>query len=436
MASRAFKAVLIFLSLLATNLLHADIVYLKNGKTIECEKAWKEGKEVRYKISSGTVSIPASMVDKIQQSPEVLQPPPQNQNEVNPLTNQRLARFYTDRGIEFLKKKDFAKALQQFEKADGYDSDEITILNLAIAYYYLKDDWNAENHFREVLKRNPDNTDSLNYLAELHWRREELDEASEYWNRSLAVKEDPVVREKLKKLEKERTASVHYDSEQSDHFLIRYDGGNADKAFAAEISTFLEEAYQRLSSQYDFFPSEPIVVILYPGQQYFNVMDVPLWSGGSNDGKIKLPIRGLTALNQELKNMLLHELSHSFVSMKTLKNSPGWLQEGLAKYSEGERTSPQAKIMLQNLMTTRSLPPLRNLEGSFANANTQTASIFYVESLSFVDYLIEHHGIFQMNQFLDRLGKQDSLEDAFEVVYMIPLEEMEQRWRAELISAE
>jgi hypothetical protein len=281
-----------------------------------------------------------------------------------------------------------------------------------------------------ILKTIP--TQKLNYLAELYWRREELDQASDFWNRSLAVKDDPAIREKLQKLEKERTASVHYDSEQSDHFLIRYDGGNADKAFAAEISSFLEEAYQRLSSQYDFFPTEPIVVILYPGQQYFNVMDVPLWSGGSNDGKIKLPIRGLSAMNQDLKNTLMHELSHSFVSMKTSQNSPGWLQEGLAKHSEGEKTSPQGKLMLQNLLTTRSLLPLRNLEGSLAKANTQTASIFYVESLSFVDYLIDHHGILQLNQMMDRLGKQDSLEETFEAVYMISLEEMESRWHTEL----
>jgi hypothetical protein len=143
MLSIGFKALLVLL-LASLSFAHADTIYLKNGKTIECEKAWKEGKDVRYKISSGTVSLPASIVDRIQQRTVVPEPPPQNQNTVDPLTNQRLARFYTDRGIEFLRKKDFSKALQQFEKADTYESNETTTMNLAIAYYYLKDDSNAE----------------------------------------------------------------------------------------------------------------------------------------------------------------------------------------------------------------------------------------------------------------------------------------------------
>jgi hypothetical protein len=162
------------------------------------------------------------------------------------------------------------------------------------------------------------------------------------------------------------------------------------------------------------------------------MLDVPKWSGGTNDGKIKLPIKGLNDLNQDLKRMLMHELSHSFVSLKSSQNSPGWLQEGLAKYMEGDRTSAQGKMILNNLLTTRSLPPLRNLEGSFARANTQTASIFYVESLSFVEYLINRYSFIQINELLNGLGDQQSLRDAFDAAYHVSLDEMEDRWRSDL----
>jgi tetratricopeptide (TPR) repeat protein len=439
------SCVILFLFLLSsTTVLRADVIYLKNGKKLECTGAREEGTEVKYTIAGGTVSIPKSMVVRIEKSddkkPGALSetkiepaiPNPQNQSLEDPKTKERLARFYTDRGMEFAERKDFQSAREQFEKAYSYYKNETTALNLAVAYYLLKDDWNADTNFREVLRRNPNNTIALDYLAEMHWRKEELDVARDYWKRALKVKEDPAIREKLARLEKEQSASANYSSSLSSHFLIRYDGGNAEGPITAEIVDFLEEAYRQLSRQYEFFPSEPFVVILYPRQQYFNVMDVPMWSAGANDGKIKLPIKGIDSLNDELKGVLIHELSHSFVDLKTLKNCPGWLHEGLAKYSEGERVSEQGKQGLKTLIASNSLPKFRNLQGSFASVNAQTAAILYLQSLSFIEYLIDRHRLYQMNQLLDLLGKQEKFSEAFDRIYLVSLEDMENRWRTDL----
>ena len=439
------SCVTLFLFLLSsTTVLRADVIYLKNGKKLECTGAREEGTEVKYTIAGGTVSIPKSMVVRIEKSDdkkpgalsqtkiEPTTPNPENQSLEDPKTKERLARFYTDRGMEFAEQKDFQSAREHFEKAYNYYKNETTALNLAVAYYLLKDDWNADTNFREVLRRNPNNTIALDYLAEMHWRKEELDVARDYWSRALKVKEDPAIREKLARLEKEQSASSNYSSSLSSHFLIRYDGGNAEGPITAEIVDFLEEAYRQLSRQYDFFPSEPFVVILYPRQQYFNVMDVPMWSAGANDGKIKLPIKGIDSMNDELKGVLIHELSHSFVDLKTLKNCPGWLHEGLAKYAEGERVSEQGKQGLKTLIASNSLPRFRNLQGSFVSVNAQTAAILYLQSLSFIEYLIDRHRLYQMNQLLDLLGKQEKFSDAFERIYLVSLEDMENRWRTDL----
>ena len=418
--------------------LNADVIHLKNGKKIACTDIKEEGSEIKYTIPGGTVSIPKAMVLRIEKAPEPAPSKPvvSEQKSITTLpdarTSERLARFYTDRGMEYIEKKDFQNALEQFRKAQQYKQDEATTLNLAIAYYLLKDDWNAETHFRDVLKRNPENVIALNYLAEMHWRKEELDDARTYWEKSLQAKDDPQIRERLNSLNKEQGASADYDSTVSSHFLIRYDGGQGVASLTSEISEYLEETYRTLSAQYEMFPSEPFVVILYPRQQYFNVMDVPMWSAGANDGKIKLPIKGLTSLNDELRGVLIHELSHSFVDRKTLKNSPAWLQEGLAKYSEGDRMTADGKKLIKNLIETGSLPRFHRLEGSFASANAQTAAILYLQSLSFVEYLIDRNRLYQMNQFLDRLGKQETIREAFENVYLVSLDDMESRWRTDV----
>jgi tetratricopeptide (TPR) repeat protein len=431
-------AVTTLLLLLFAIFLDADVIYLKNGKKIECTEAKEEGDAIKYTIANGTVSIRKSTVARIErtQAPVEADAPdtgvPKGRIVPDAQTSQRLARFYTDRGMEFVNKKDYQSAVEHFQKAHEYHKNEVTSLNLAIAYYLLKDDWNAEANFREALKRNPDNTVALNYMAEMHWRKEELDDARTYWKRSLEVKDNEEIRQKLLKLDREQNASANYDSTVSSHFLIRYDGGQGVASLTSEISAYLEDAYRILSAQFDLHPAEPFVVILYPRQQYFNVMDVPMWSAGANDGKIKLPIKGLTSLNDELKTVLIHELSHSFVDLKTLKNSPVWLQEGLAKYAEGERLGAQGKNFLKNMIASGSLPRFQRLQGSFGGFNAQTASVLYLQSLSFVEYLIDRNRLYQMNQFLDRLGKQETLSEAFEGVYLVSLEDMEDRWRTDL----
>lgn len=430
----------VLLLLLSAGLATADVIHLKNGKKIECTNATEEGEVIKYTIANGTVSIRKSTVEKIEKfepkapvgaaGPNAVLPP--GKAAIDPKTTERLARFYTDRGMEFIDQKDFHSAVEQFQKAYEYHKNETTTLNLAVAYYLLKDDWNAEMNFREVLKRNPNSTVALNYLAEMHWRKEELDDARTYWKRSLEIEDSPDIREKLNRLDREQNASANYDSTVSNHFLIRYDGGQGVSSLTSEISEYLEEAYRILSSQYDLYPAEPFVVILYPRQQFFNVMDVPMWSAGANDGKIKLPIKGVTSLNDELKGVLIHELSHSFVDLKTLKNAPAWLHEGLAKYAEGERMTPGGKQLLKDMIASGNLPRFQRLYGSFAGFNAQSAAVLYLQSLSFIEYLVDRHRQYQMNQFLDRLGKQESLGEAFEGVYLVSIEDMENRWRTDL----
>src|SRR5262245_9844070 len=106
-----------------------DIIYLKSGRQIECESAWEEGKEVKYKISNGIVGIPKSIVAKIVKSevkpPEVVIPDAlkaqtqtapapssstiknlETQTQSDPTLKPRLAKMYTSAGLTCVQKKD------------------------------------------------------------------------------------------------------------------------------------------------------------------------------------------------------------------------------------------------------------------------------------------------------------------------------------------
>lgn len=454
MNSASFLRVLLMLSLSCIGVaLKADTIYLKNGKQIHCDSAWEDGKEVRYSISDGTVGIPKSMVAKIEKDPPPPPTPPQTQtrasaqsdatlqqavqamvNKTEPATSSaaQTAARYTKEGLDLANSRDLTGALDRFQKAYQTSKDRNTTLNLALIYFALKDDWNAQLYFHEVLSMDSNDAIALDYLGEISWRGEDLHEAAEYWQKSLKIKDNPLIRAKLARSLKEQKASADYENTATRHFLIRYDGGTADSNLVRELTDFLEKECRDLSAQFDFYPSTPIVVVLYPAQQYYNVTDAPVWSGGANDGKIKLPIKGLNSLTDELRGVLTHELTHSFIDLKTSGNCPVWLQEGLAQYSEGKRINPEGNAALSTLITKNQLPSIIKLEGSFRGANRTVAGVLYLESLGFTQFLVERYQFYMINSLLEELSKGVTTAAAFENAYSIPLSQIDANWRHSL----
>ena len=127
---------------------------------------------------------------------------------------------------------------------------------------------------------------------------------------------------------------VAYSELRSEHFLLRYDGQQNEK-LSGEILNSLDGSFQDLVLDLDYSPTEAIVVILYPNQAFRDITRTPAWVGALNDGKIRVPVSGLTQMTPDLARVLKHELTHSFVRLITLGHCPTWFNEGLAQLEEG-----------------------------------------------------------------------------------------------------
>ena len=113
--------------------------------------------------------------------------------------------------------------------------------------------------------------------------------------------------------------------------------GSAAPDLARGILRTLEEHYRDLQSQLDFSPPEPIAVILYTNQAFADITRAPGWAGALNDGRIRIPVQGLSSVTGEMSHILKHELTHSFITQKTHGRCPTWLQEGLAQLWKGSQ---------------------------------------------------------------------------------------------------
>jgi tetratricopeptide (TPR) repeat protein len=239
---------------------------------------------------------------------------------------------------------------------------------------------------------------------------DQLDEAVAQWTIAQQIEPDPDVGRLLERAATDREAESTFRSGQTTHFTLHYEG-SATPQLAAEILNSLEEDFRSLQSELHFAPQEPVAVVLYTQQSFRDITRAPGWAGAWNDGRIRVPVQGLTSISDQLSSILKHELTHSFVRQKTQGRCPQWLHEGLAQWMEGRRSDTVAQPLVAAYDRQR-YPPLRVLEGSWAQFSGPQAAFAYAWSLAAVEYIVNNSGMWGIERLMDNLAAGSPVEPA------------------------
>ena len=184
--------------------------------------------------------------------------------------------------------------------------------------------------------------------------------------------------------------------------------------------------FSAIESELNYTPPEPIGVVLYTEEAFTDITRAPSWAGALYDGRIRVPVQGLTSADAELSRSLKHELTHSFVAQKTKSacmgvavscgnHAPTWLQEGLAQWMEGYRSGNDAAALVQ-IFEEKHAIPLGQLEGSWTRLDRDTAHYAYAWALANMEYIIQADGIDDVDRVLDRIGSGRPTEQALREV--------------------
>jgi len=114
---------------------------------------------------------------------------------------------------------------------------------------------------------------------------------------------------------REKNAHRNFASESTNHFKVQFDGYEHGRLSRTVIGV-LEDAYSQIGRDLDYYPSEPITVILYTNQDFRDVTQAPGWAGGYfdlRDGKIRVPVRGAEGKEALLRTVLFHEYVHALI---------------------------------------------------------------------------------------------------------------------------
>jgi tetratricopeptide (TPR) repeat protein len=262
-----------------------------------------------------------------------------------------------------------------------------------------------------AVQQAPDSPDAYAVLGYAQFATDHNKEAVESWKKSIALRPDASIQQMIARAQRENSAESNFAEHDAGHFSLHYEGSQSSESLREQILSTLESAYQDLSREFGSEPRQSIEVVLYTNQDYFDVTRAPSWTGALNDGKIRIPLRGVNYVSSDFSRVLRHELTHSFVNQATQGRCPTWLNEGIAQMLEpkslGSLGSPLARLFKNDQAV-----PLNMLEGGFMGLSTMQAELAYAESLATTEYIRDRYGMSDIMRILQRLGQGESTESA------------------------
>ena len=274
----------------------------------------------------------------------------------------------------------------------------------------------------------PGNTAAYRILGEISYYSQRLEEARRYWEKVLKYSPgETQIRQRLEQLKRELSVEDNLSFSSLANFDIRYHAGSPDYDIS-DIQGFLLDAYQDIGYDFNYYPRRPIVVILYPEEEFEKLKDTPRWLGGLYDGKIRLPVRTGQLAPVDFNKILWHEYTHAIIHDIAGNNCPVWLHEGLAQYQESKIGSIDLQP-LDRALAGNNIFSLAELNKSFGfGLPAGQVRRAYAQAYSFVDFLIRRYGFWRISLILEKLKEDANWINVVENEFVRALADLEKEW--------
>jgi tetratricopeptide (TPR) repeat protein len=437
----------------------ADVtIHLKNGHTIVADSVVEKNGRIQYTIGEDEYAIPKSVVERIENAPsqplsgDAVRPGRDSgalaHNPADlptaPFRGLPAADRLTSRVIRDGKVDDEALALLErggnaditaagffaagrfqfergnrdrarfyFERAMGFAPQNDTIVShFAATLIQLGRAAEAVPFAERASRLAPNSADAFTVLGFAYYGSSGDEQAIRAWKRALELRPDDTLKAYLAKAEREEKAESDFRQAETGHFVVHFEGASTEEGVRASIQSELEKAYADLVNALGVSPRASIPVSLYTNQAFFDVTQAPAWSGAINDGRLRIPVQGLTEVTPELRRVLRHELTHSFIIQVAGGRCPQWLNEGIAQLLEPRTIGNTRGPRLAQLYANGQQIPLNGLELSFLNFSPFEAVLAYDESLTAAEYIRDTYGMSDLPTILRKIGEGSSTETA------------------------
>lgn len=249
---------------------------------------------------------------------------------------------------------------------------------------------------------------------------------------------------------------------KGEHFIVYF---TQDRKFAQEVSDKAEVYYPRIATdlgypRYSSFWTwdNRVKIYIYPDHASFiKATGQQQWSQGMADYTNK-EIVGFSGSKGFLESILPHEMAHlifrDFVGFRG--EVPVWLDEGVAQWAETIKRQ-DIKAMARHLYEKDTIIPLDDMikldirkitekdrmyihsthtkdgeSGILFLGGDDLISVYYLQAVSLVGFLIESYGSLSFADFCRQLRDRKTLNEALRAAYpthITNVDELEIKWR-------
>jgi tetratricopeptide (TPR) repeat protein len=319
-----------------------------------------------------------------------------------------------------------AEAVEHYRQAVEVSPERAHWMGLAIAQGGAGEPGQRQAVVEQALRAFPDDPELLYLLADLQERQGRTRQAVETLGRLLAREPNHARgRTLLARLEREQTVEGSYWSQESRHFLVRYEGGGGIDV-GRSVVDMLEGAYESLGRDFGVYPKERVQVGIYATKTFAELGGIPPEFaehvlGFYDFQKLRLRLSASQAGSIALDRLVRHEYTHLLIHRATNGRASRWLHEGLAQVAE-PRSAP--RLVETEVILDRQHFTLDALERMFrSNAVGAAYQLSHVVS----EFLVDRRGMAGIRDLLGLLGQGKPMAQALKEGVGVSVEDLEAR---------
>ncbi|MCX6054802.1 MAG: peptidase MA family metallohydrolase [Chloroflexi bacterium] len=224
-----------------------------------------------------------------------------------------------------------------------------------------------------------------------------------------------------------------WKSNTTNLFQISWVSG--DSSYGQQLQDIAREGLIKATQILPIAPSLPIRIYVYPDVESLmqGLQNPPqAWTAGHTSPEIGVILvsngnqtQDLLEIERQIPHELMHILEYQ-ITGDQIKNSPEWLNEGLASYSELYPDPDQERI-LNEAFSQKTLLSFESLCSGFSQ-DAKTASISYAQSSAFIKYIYGKYGAEVFPKLLENSRSGLTCSNAVQAVFQIPLAQLQKDW--------
>lgn len=197
---------------------------------------------------------------------------------------------------------------------------------------------------------------------------------------------------------------------------------------ASSLIAVLNTTHDHFTRLFSDIPAFSTSIRLMDEEEFFDLTGAPKWTNAMFfRGQIILPLaKGKAVDIENLNRSVRHEYTHAILSALSAGNLPGWIDEGLAQWFEGEE-SPGLRDALREWLKTHEPVSLSLLQGGFTKLKPEMVPAAYAQSLLATRLVAEKYGFPAVANYFMLLRDGVEKDAAFETAFGIPLPDFERQ---------